>query len=102
MRKIAEAVNYIKGELAGAEKYADEALKYKGTDKEASSMFIGLATTELSHVDSLHAYIVKIINEAKAAGKEVPHGMQDIWDWEHTQMLKKYTEIKALLETARK
>lgn len=102
MRKIAEAVNYIKDELAGAEKYADEALKYKGTDKEASSMFIGLATTELSHVDSLHAYIVKLINEQRATGREVPAGMQDVWDWEHTQMLKRYTEIKALLETARK
>lgn len=102
MRKIAEAVNYIKDELAGAEKYADEALKYKGTDKEASSMFIGLATTELSHVDSLHTYIVKLINEAKSTGREVPQGMQDVWDWEHTQMLKRYTEIKALLETARK
>lgn len=102
MRKIAEIVEDIKEELEGAEHYAEKALQYKGTDKELSSVYSGLSTTELSHVDSLHTQAVKIINEVKATGKEVPAGMQAVWDWEHTQMLKRYTDIKALLETARK
>ena len=38
----------------------------------------------------------------KATGKEVPAGMQDVWDWQHKQITAKYAGIKALLEMAKK
>lgn len=102
MRKIAEIVEDIHEELEGAEHYATQAAKYKAAEKELSSVYAGLATTELSHVDTLHSQVVKAINEQKATGKEVPAEMQDVWDWQHKQIAAKYAGVRALLEMAKK
>lgn len=102
MKKIAEIVKSIKGELKGAEEYATLSAKYKVEDRDLASTYSGLATTELSHVDSLHSQVVRIIKEHKASGKEVPPAMQKVWDWEHEQIMQEYAEVKAMLDMAKK
>lgn len=102
MKMIAEIVEDIREELDSAERYAKKAAKHKGVDDRLSSMYATMASQELSHVDTLHTQAVRLIQEQKDSGKEVPDGMQSVWDWEHEHMMDQVARIKILLETARR
>lgn len=96
MKQIKELVEHITEELEGAESYEKKALRYKTDDKALAEMYHNLATQEMGHIDMLHGQVVKYINAARAAGTEVPVGMQAIWDWEHDKMVDHSTRIKAM------
>lgn len=102
MKTIAEIVEDIREELDSAEHYAKKAAKYKGIDDRLSSMYATMASQELSHVDTLHTQAVRLIQDQKDSGKEIPDGMQAVWDWEHSHMMDRVARIKVLLETARR
>ena len=102
MKTIAEIVEDIREELDSAEHYAKKAAKYKGIDDRLSSMYATMAAQELSHVDTLHTQAVRLIQDQKDSGKEVPDGMQAVWDWEYSHMMDRVARIKVLLETARR
>lgn len=61
-----------------------------------------MGTQELSHVDTLHEQAVRLIQVQRSEGKEIPAGMQAVWDWEHSHMMDRVARIKVLLETARR
>jgi len=44
----------------------------------------------------LHESAVKIINEYKQQGEEVPPDMQAIYDYLHERHIKRYNEIKMI------
>ena len=67
-----------------------------------SSNYSAAATQELSHVDAFHAQVVRVIQDYRATGKEVPEGMQAVYDREHEKMIDRVSRIKMLLELARK
>ena len=102
MKMIAEIVEDIREELEGAEHYAKKAIQYKGMDDRLSSMYATMASQELSHVDTLHEQAVRLIQAQRAEGKEVPAGMQAVWDWEHSHLMDRVARIKVLLDTARR
>lgn len=102
MKMIAEIVEDIREELEGAEHYAKKATQYKGTDDRLSSMYATMAAQELSHVDTLHEQAVRLIQAQRSEGKEVPAGMQAVWDWEHSHLMDRVARIKVLLDTARR
>lgn len=102
MKTIAEIVEDIREELDSAERYAKKAAKHKGIDDRLSSMYATMASQELSHVDTLHTQAVRLIQDQKDSGKEIPDGMQPVWDWEHERMMDHVAKIKILLETARR
>ena len=101
MKMIAEIVEDIREALEGAEHYAKKATQYKGMDDRLSSMYATMGTQELSHVDVLHEQAVRLIQAQRAEGKEVPAGMQAVWDWEHSILVDKTAKIKVLLSMAR-
>ena len=102
MKMIAEIVEDIREELDGSEHYAKKATQYKGMDDRLSFMYATMGAQELSHVDTLHEQAVRLIQAQKAEGKDVPAGMQAVWDWEHSHMMDRVARIKVLLETARR
>ena len=49
-------------------------------------------------MENFHTQAVKLIQEQRSSGKEVPSGMQAVWDWEHSHMMEHVSRIKVLLE----
>lgn len=103
-------INALQGEVDsiqqiladGAERYAKKATQYKGMDDRLSSMYATMGAQELSHVDTLHEQSVRLIQAQRSEGKEIPSGMQAVWDWEHSRMMDRVARIKVLLEAARR
>lgn len=102
MKKIAEIVESIHDEICGAEGYAKLATKYKADDKVLADAYIAMATQELEHVDKLHAQVVRLINVQKVAGKEVPAGMQMVWDWEHDKIVDNVSRVRSMMDMYKK
>lgn len=101
MKQIKRIVEYIEEELDGAEDYAKEAIHEKDVDKPLADMYYGMAMTEMEHVNALHKQAVRLIEEQKKAGVQVPAPMQAIWDWEHGKQVDRSARIKVLLEQYR-
>lgn len=101
MKKIQDIVKDIKGELHGAKHYAELANKYKDDDDSMSEMYAGISNQELGHVNTMHAQVVRIINDYRRKNGDPPAAMKAIWDWEHQQMVEEVAEVKRLLEIVR-
>lgn len=101
MRTIAQIVKDIKGELRGAKHYAELANKYKDEDDSLAEMYASMSNQELGHVNTMHAQVVRIINDHRRKHGEPPEAMKAIWDLEHQQMVEEVAEVKRLLEIVR-
>lgn len=99
---VAVETDNIREELDSAEHYAKKATQCKGMDDRLASMYATMSAQELAHVDTLHEQAVRLIQAQRSEGKEVPAGMQAVWDWEHSHMMDRVARIKVLLETARR
>lgn len=97
MKVIKEIVEQINEEISGAEHYAKMATQYKDEDKILADTYAKLAEVELTHVDSLHTQVVRIIKAWQAKGEEVPTGMKAVWDFVHENQVDKVARIKILL-----
>lgn len=105
MKIIAELSHFIKDEAKGAKEYAKKAEKYKADMPELpelSNLFLSLASTELDHLDKLHSWVVRFITQEKSKGVQIPQGMLDVWEYEHTEMIDELAETKAILEMAKR
>ena len=58
-------MNLIEGEIEDAEKYANEALKYKNENPTLSALFKTLSAEEISHEKRLSDALSQIVNEMK-------------------------------------
>lgn len=97
MKVIKEIVEQINEEISGAEEYSKYATQYKDEDKALADTYAKLAEVELTHVDSLHAQVVRIIKAWQSKGEQVPSAMQAVWDWVHQNQVDKVARIKVLL-----
>lgn len=86
----------IKDELCDAEKYAKDALEYKDEMPMLAEMYYSLSLDELKHMAQLHNQVVKVISEVKAKGKELPLGMQEIYDYLHEEQIEHEAGIRML------
>ena len=102
MKKIAMIVKDIREELEGAEHYAKFATQYKDEDKMLADAYYAMANQEISHVDMLHAQVVRVIKEYRDSGNTPPEAMMAVWEWEHESMVSHMAKIKALLDMYRK
>lgn len=64
-------------------------------------MYAGISNQELGHVNTMHAQVVRIINDYRRKHGEPPEAMKAIWDWEPQQMVEEVAEVKRLLEIVR-
>lgn len=99
MKIIEKLSDMIEDEIADAEKYAKCALKYKEERPSLAQTFYNLSTDEMKHMNMLHDEVVKIINEYKAQGQEVPPEMQSVYDYLHRKQIDKATMVKIIMES---
>lgn len=64
---------------------------------DMADIFCKIAEQEIGHMNMLYGIAVKIIDRHKKEGKEVPVGMQAIWDYEHEKMIDNAKEVKMLI-----
>lgn len=55
------------------------------------------ASTELQHVQQLHAEATKLVQEAENKAVEYPQAMRDKWDTQHKAAIEKTVEAKTYL-----
>ena len=72
MRMIKELSDNIKDEIEDAHKYASRALELKDENKEIADLYCTLAQEELSHMERLHAQVVKCIEAYRKDKGEPP------------------------------
>ena len=101
MKIIEKLSDMIEEEISDAERYAKCALKYKEERPSLAQTFYSLATDEMKHSNMLHDEVVKIINEYKATGAEVPAEMQSVYDYLHRKQIEKATNTKIIMESYR-
>ena len=87
----------IDEELHDAEKYIKCARKVKLEYPNLADTYYQLSLEEMKHVTMLHDQGVKIIEEIKRT-REVPEGMQTLYDYLHERQIKWAAKIKAKQE----
>ena len=101
MRQIKELAEHIREELSDAEKYAEMSNKYAIGDAKLAGVYKQIAKQELEHADMEHNEVVRLIKVAKDSGMVIPDVMQEVWNWEHDEMVKRVAEIKYMLDMAK-
>ena len=94
MEIIKSLVSKIDDELEDAEKYIKCAYKVKETYPILADTYYKLSLEEMGHMTMLHEQVVRLITEYKKT-KEVPQGMQTLYDYVHEREIKWASKIKA-------
>lgn len=106
MREIKEIVAFINEEMEGLEDYIHYAAKTKGINDLAYQTALKIIAQEFEHIDSWHLVAVKTIEtkkaQLKAAGKEAPEYMQEMWNDEHKDYVEKLAKLKYKFDIAKK
>ena len=87
----------IDEELHDAEKYIKCAFKVMDEFPQLADTYYHLSLEEMKHVTMLHDQVVAIINDYKR-DREVPEGMQILYDYLHDRLIKWAAKIKAKQE----
>ena len=98
MKIIEHLSDLINEEIDGACNYAKLALKYKEERPQLAQTFYNLTVDEMKHIDMLHDEVVKIINDHKATGAEVPVEMQAVYDYVHAKQIDRGHNIKVYMD----
>lgn len=99
MKIIEKLSNIMEEELEGAEKYINLAYKCKDNDVLLAKMYLDMSADELKHAMLIHENAVRLINEYKNTGENIPPEMQAIYDYLHERHMDKYNAIKMLHAT---
>ena len=76
--------------------------RLKMDDVDLADAYASMASQELSHVDSLHSQVVRVIKKHRAEGNIPPAGMMEVWNFEHERMVDSVAKVKMLLEMYKK
>lgn len=98
MKIIEELYDMIDEELDDACKYIKCAIKKKEKYGSLAQTFYTLSTDEMKHSTMLHDEVVKLVNEYRNNGEEVPVEMQAVYDYLHDKKIEKANRIKVYME----
>ena len=98
MRIIEALTNQIAAELDDAQKYADDALLQKDSDKALAAAYHALAGKELDHAHVLHEHAVRLISAYRAEHGEPPAPMMALYNDRHKAMIDKEADVKRRME----
>lgn len=96
MKIIGELSDLIGDELCDAEKYAELALKFRESMPDAADLFYLISLEESKHMNLLHNYVVKLINQLKDNTEPLTEGMRLAYEHIHEQEIKKEQKVRAL------
>lgn len=97
MKIIQKLSDMIDEEITDAWKYARCYQEYKESDPELAKTFSQLSFEELTHVDRIHAQVVRIIRNYRETHGDPPEHMLAIYNYLHERSIKKVSDIRILL-----
>lgn len=96
MKIIKQMAEYIEEELGDSEKYVLKALECKEKYPELANAFYTLSLEEMKHMQLLHEWVVKIIEDYKKKEGDPPVSMQAVYDFLHKRFINKKKEIRIM------
>ena len=96
MQIIKKLSGMIGEEINDAEKYARCALNHKDDNPSLAELFYSLSLDEMKHMESLHKMVVRLIEEKRQSGVEIPIGMMEMHDYLHEQHIEHAKEVRML------
>ena len=96
MKLIKEITERIEEEIDGAEEYVKEAIKLKHEHPSLAKTLYDISNQEMSHIDMLHAEVVKLIEEHRRMHGEPPAPMMAVYQYLHERHIDKANNIRML------
>lgn len=96
MKLIKELTERIEEEIDGAEEYVKEAIKLKHEHPSLAKTLYDISNQEMSHIDMLHAEVVKLIEEHRRTRGEPPAPMMAVYQYLHERHIDKANNIRML------
>lgn len=97
MKIIEKLSDMIEEEISDAWKYARCYQQYREEEPELARTFSQLSLEELTHVDRLHAQVVRLIKDYRDKNGDPPEHMMFIYNYLHDRHIQKVTEIRTVL-----
>lgn len=98
MRLIKELSEHIKDEANDVCEYAKLAVRLKAEGRpNAAQLFAEIAKQEANHADKIHELAVKEVSAARSGDIDVPVGMEQIWQWEHDELMDRMAHAREML-----
>lgn len=102
MKILGDLIQKSKDTMEEIEWYAEKAHHLRHEHKSVADCYIKIAEMHIDIYGMLHSKMVSLIEEEKKKGVEVPKEMQVIWDYEHKNLVKEFSEAKFLVEEYKK
>ena len=96
MTIIKKLSKMIECELEDAEKYIENALKYKDEYPAVARLFSTLSAEEMEHQNKLHNAVVQMISEYRQTKGEPPEAMMAVYDYLHEKQIEEAKKIKLM------
>ena len=93
---IKDLNKYIKKNLEMAEFEAKQALLLKDSEPEIAKFMYEKSKVSIGKVNDAHKQIISKITAYKTKVGEPPSDMQSRYDWVHSEMIEKATDIEIL------
>ena len=98
MKLIQRLSDMIEEEIEDAWKYARCYQSYRESDAELAKTFSMLSNAELTHVDMLHAQVVRLIEDYRRKNGEPPENMKAIYNYLHERHIEKVNDVRYILQ----
>lgn len=99
--EILHLVSLVKEEIKDAEKYANMAAKYRGSDQSLCASFAKLANEEISHAETLQGMAADKLSVYDRSGTEVPEKLLFVWDYEKDRSVEDVAAVRMMLSACR-
>jgi len=97
MKIIQKLSDMIEEEISDAMKYARCYQAHREDDPELARTFSQLSLEELTHVERLHAQVVRLIKDYRDTHGEPPSHMQAIYNYLHERNIDKVSKVRLML-----
>ena len=96
MEDIKCLMRHVREEVADAKHYIKDALAVKTTNPETADLYYRLSGEELTHMNTLHKDVVRLIGEHRREHGEPPSDMMAVYEYLHKRAIEKAGEVGAL------
>jgi hypothetical protein len=102
MKIIKTLEELIEEEIHDVKKYAKLAVEYKEERPALAQVFYNLSTQEDTHQATLHAEVVKIIEEHRRTHGDPPAAMMAVYDYVHKKHIDSLAEARTYQDMYKK
>ena len=102
MKLIKDLEEMIEDEISDIKKYAKMAVEVKDKHPSLAQALYNISTQEASHQATLHAEVVKIIEEHRRTHGDPPVAMMAVYDYVHKRHIEAMAEARRYQEEYQK